>query len=102
MWPNNSCGAAVEPQKATQSFSASHVVAGPALECRLIREEKDIALALVISLQMKMGDEIGQCSAERIFTEQDQFSQAFLFLQIVSSVRRRRSNSDFARALESI
>jgi hypothetical protein len=43
----------------------------PALSGRLIREQKDVALALMISLRMKMVDKLGQCAAERTFAEQD-------------------------------
>jgi hypothetical protein len=34
-------------------------MSGAALGCRFIREKKDITFALVISLAMKMVDEIG-------------------------------------------
>ncbi len=45
---------------------------GPALSGRLILEQKDVALALMVSLRMKMLDKLDQCAAERTFAEQDQ------------------------------
>jgi hypothetical protein len=54
----------VKPQWATQLFSASHAMSGTALGCRFIREKKGVTFALVISLAMKMVDELAQRSAE--------------------------------------
>ena len=75
-------------------FSASHSISGKGLNGGSSWEKKAVSLALVNSLGMKMVGELGQCAAERTFTEQDQFRRTSSFTE-----RTQRSACALANAV---
>jgi hypothetical protein len=69
----NLCGIAVILQQAAESLVTAYAGSWPVVADFPGREEKDVPLALVVSLRVKMINKIGQLATQRGFAKEHQF-----------------------------
>src|SRR5215469_3507246 len=82
-------------------MSAVHSVATAVLRFFVRREQKNVALTLMVSFRMEVIHKFLQRPSQRCFAEQDQIAQALLFSPTAPSLLQMHASSDFVPVTES-